>query len=75
MLSRSIAFIAAVALLASASPASAGLLGMPMNLKFKLNFSNTIIKVHAEERIYACMLHTDDIFAGPVTIWDCGNGI
>jgi hypothetical protein len=75
MLSRSIAFVAAAALLASASPASAGLLGMPMNLKFTLNVSNTSIRVHAEERVDACVLDTDDVFAGPVTIWDFGSGI
>ena len=75
MPNRSIAFVAAVALVASASQASAGLLGMPMNLKFALKSSHPIIKAHAEERADACMLHTDDVFAGPATVWTCESNI
>ena len=49
MLNRSITFVTAVALFAGASHASAGMLGMPMNLKFALESSTTVFKSHAQE--------------------------
>ena len=75
MPNRSIAFVVAVALFASASQARAGLLGMPLNLKFALESSKAVIKSHAQERADACVLQTDDVFAGPVTVWTCGSSV
>jgi hypothetical protein len=75
MLNRSMVFVAAVTLFASASQAGAGLLGSPMNLKFALASTSTVIKSHAEKRLDACVLHSDDVFAGPVTIRTCGSSI
>ena len=71
MFTRSVCLVAATALLASISQASAGLVGLPINLKFTLEASNTPIKASADKRTGACLAHTDDVFAGPVAIWTC----
>ncbi len=71
MSDRSICLVAAVAVLASISPASAGLLGMPMNLKFTLEASNTPVKASDEMPADACLAHTDDVFAGPIAFRTC----
>ena len=44
-------------------PASASLLGMPLNLKAALELRDT--------QTPACQFYTDDVFAGPVLIREC----
>ena len=47
----------------SLCPASASLLGMPLNLKAALELRDT--------QAPACEFYTDDVFAGPVLIRGC----
>jgi hypothetical protein len=44
-------------------PASASLLGMPLNLKAALELR--------DKQTPACQFYTDDVFAGPVLIRGC----
>jgi len=71
MLNRSIALIAAAAMLASATSAMAGLVGMPMNLKYALESSSYLTHAHVQMPQDSCVLHTDDVLIGPVTAWVC----
>ena len=47
----------------SLCPASASLLGMPLNLKAALELRDT--------QTPAWQFYTDDVFEGPVLIWEC----
>lgn len=68
---RAICLAAAIAASASISPASAGFVGLPMNLKFTLEAPNTLIRAAVDKPADACWAHTDDVLAGPVAIWTC----
>jgi hypothetical protein len=58
------ALAAAIAVLSiNLYPASASLLGMPLNLKTALELRDT--------QTPACQFYTDDVFAGPVLIRGC----
>jgi hypothetical protein len=49
----------------------AGLVGMPMNLKYALESSSDLTHAHVQVRPDSCVLHTDDVLIGPVTAWLC----
>lgn len=71
MLDRVITIIAAAALISSTSSAMAGMIGMPMNLKFSLEASQAFTSARAERPADACVVHTDDVLTGPLTAWVC----
>lgn len=71
MLNRLIAVAAAVALIATTSSAMAGLIGMPMNLKFSRGAASAPTNARIERPTEACVVHTDDVLTGPVDAWVC----
>lgn len=71
MLKHTLTFVAVAAMLASVPSAHAGLLTSPIGLKRAFDASRTLTKIDARTPSDACMLHSDDVFAGPLTIWVC----
>jgi hypothetical protein len=72
MFNRSIAFfITAITLYGSAPLAKANLLGMPMNLGLSIK---TLLKARSAGPGDACVVRTDDVFAGPLIGWTRGCG-
>jgi hypothetical protein len=61
----SVVMTAIAALCMGLHPASAGLLGMPLNLKVAVELR------HANAPAPACEFYTDDVLIGPVLVKDC----
>jgi hypothetical protein len=59
----SIVTAAIAALCMGLQPASASLLGMPLNLKIAIEFRDV--------EALACQFYTDDVFAGPLLVKGC----
>jgi hypothetical protein len=59
----SIVTAAIAALCMGLHPASASLLGMPLNLKIAIEFRDV--------ETLACQFYTDDVFAGPLLVKGC----
>jgi hypothetical protein len=57
--------LASAALYIGLHPASANLLGMPLNLKVAIEHSNVRVLIPA------CQLYTDDVLSGPLPINEC----
>ncbi len=58
-----VAVIAALSL--GLHPASANLLGMPLNLKVAIELNSV------DAPAPACQFYTDDVFTGPLLVRDC----
>ncbi|MGJ5206503.1 hypothetical protein [Bradyrhizobium sp. HKCCYLR20261] len=63
--------ITAAVIVASLSPAQAGLLTSPIGLKPAVDAIRTMTKAELQEQPDACMLRGDAMFAGPVRLWTC----
>jgi hypothetical protein len=61
----SIVTAAIAALCMGLHPASAGLLGMPLNLKVAIELRDVGAQVPA------CQFYTDDVFTGPLLVKSC----
>ena len=61
----SIVTAAIAALFMGLHPASASLLGMPLNLKVAIELRDAVAQVPA------CQFYTDDVFAGPLLVKGC----
>ncbi len=61
----SIVTAAIAALCMGVHPASASLLGMPLNLKFAIELRDVDVPAPA------CQFYTDDVFTGPLLVKGC----
>lgn len=67
MRSRLIAITAVAIIIATnTSAAMAGLVGMPMNLKFTVDAAHDLTHTRNTRPLGACMIRTDDVLTGPV---------
>lgn len=59
----SIVAVAIAALCSGLHPVSAGLIGMPLNLKAAIELGDVVAP--------ACQFYTDDVFTGPLLVRGC----
>jgi hypothetical protein len=71
MSKHSLTIIVAAAFMASLSSAHAGLLTSPIALRLAVDASRALTKADLRDHEPTCMLRSDDVFAGPVTLWVC----